>query len=281
MNRHQFLQGVHTTYRPRNYLEIGVNRGGSMRLSRVPSIGIDPAFRIVREIDCKLTLARTTSDEFFARPDPLRRLKLKPIDFAFIDGMHLFEYALRDFMNVEKHAAPTSVVVFDDMLPDSADTAARDRHTGIWAGDVFKLGLVLRRLRPDLVCVPLDTEPTGLLLVLGLDPTNRVLDEHYDDLVAELVVDDPQDVPDEITARTHAGDPEQVIGAPFWARLVELRTRAEGGAAVTPADVRALAAEDPVLARWAGDASVPPGSPPATTDDAKTRQRGWRRLTRR
>ena len=36
------------------------------------------------------------------------------MDLAFIDGLHLFEFSLRDFMNVEKLAHPGSVVVFDD-----------------------------------------------------------------------------------------------------------------------------------------------------------------------
>ena len=51
------------------------------------------------------------------------------LDLAFIDGMHLFEYALRDFINVERFADWSSVIVFDDMLPRNVDEAARDRHT--------------------------------------------------------------------------------------------------------------------------------------------------------
>ena len=31
-----------------------------------------------------------------------------PIDLAIIDGMHQFEFALRDFINIEKHSSPQS-----------------------------------------------------------------------------------------------------------------------------------------------------------------------------
>ena len=50
-----------------------------------------------------------------AAADPERRP-------AFIDGMHLFEFALRDFMNIERHANWWSVIVFDDMLPRATST---------------------------------------------------------------------------------------------------------------------------------------------------------------
>ena len=51
------------------------------------------------------------------------------LDLVFVDGMHLFEFALRDFMNVERHADWWSVIVFDDILPRDVDEAARERHT--------------------------------------------------------------------------------------------------------------------------------------------------------
>ena len=44
MERHELLARLHTLLAPRNYLEIGVCQGESLTLSRVPSIGIDPAF---------------------------------------------------------------------------------------------------------------------------------------------------------------------------------------------------------------------------------------------
>ena len=43
----------------------------------------------------------------------MRRVHVPPdepaptLDLVFIDGMHLFEYALRDFMNVERYCAWT------------------------------------------------------------------------------------------------------------------------------------------------------------------------------
>ena len=47
VKRHEFLAQIHARLRPRNYLEIGVNDGRSLRLSRVPTIAIDPARDLV------------------------------------------------------------------------------------------------------------------------------------------------------------------------------------------------------------------------------------------
>ena len=105
--------------------------------------------------------------------------------FSFIDGMHLAEFVVRDFANVEHVADWTSVIVFDDILPRTAEEAARDRRTRAWTGDVFKALAALERHRPDLICLRVDTEPTGLGVILGLDPLDRTLREHYDAIVAE------------------------------------------------------------------------------------------------
>lgn len=264
MQRHDFLRRLHHVSAARNYLEIGVREGTSLALSRVPSIGIDPAFQITRPIRADVHLVRETSDDFFARKDPLGHLKSarnplrnvrrgRPLlgrylggptlDLAFIDGMHLFEYALRDFINVEKYAGWASVIAFDDMLPRNVDEAARDRHTGAWAGDVYKVIPVLQKYRPDLTVIQVDTKPTGTVVVLGADPANTVLGEHYDEIAAQWVVPDPQDVPDWILDRRQAVRPKDLLAAPFWARLVRARNlrlpRSRGYGAVR-ADVSAL-----------------------------------------
>jgi len=137
--------------------------------------------------------------------------------------MHLFEYALRDFMNIERHSDWTSVIVFDDMLPRNVDEAARDRHTGAWTGDVYKLAEILGRHRPDLVTVLVDTQPTGQLVVFGADRRNTVLRDRYDEIIAEYDVPDPQKVPETILDRGAAVAPEALLGASFWRPLARAR----------------------------------------------------------
>ncbi len=198
-----------------------------MTLSRTRSIGVDPFFHLKRELLCDLHLVRTTSDEFFAREQPLAHFSEPVVDLAFIDGMHLAEYLLRDFINTERFTHAASVIVLDDMLPRHPDEAGRDRALGrvrgSWTGDVFKVGEALRGHRPDLVCLEVDTKPTGTVVVLLPDPSSRVLAHLCDDLVESYVVPDPQSVPDEVLRRTRAIDPRNLLDAPVWADLQRLR----------------------------------------------------------
>jgi hypothetical protein len=244
MRRHEFLSHLHRLVAPRNYLEIGVSDGRSLTLAGVPAIGIDPAPKVKAPLGPDAKVVRATSDTFFARADPLEHLRNEPrsvrdrllgrapvarahgsatLDLAFIDGMHLLEFALRDFMNVERHASWTSVIVFDDVLPRDVDEAARDRHTKFWAGDVYKIIEVLRRYRPDLVILPVDTAPTGTLVVIGGDPANQVLRTAYDEIVRTSVVPDPQAVPEYVLARRDAVAPERVVEAGVWPDLIRGR----------------------------------------------------------
>jgi hypothetical protein len=218
-----FLRGLHDELQPSTYLEIGIRNGGSLALSRCRSVGIDPAYNLTAEIDGDVALFRTISDEYFSRPDPLAPFGGRPIELAFIDGLHLFEFALRDFIYVERHAAIGGVAIFDDIFPRTVDEAARDRHTVSWTGDVFKVLQVLERRRPDLVCVRVGTQPTGLFVVAGLDPSSTVLSDHYDEIVAEYVTGDPQEVPDEILGRVGVQPPERMLAAPFFSAIREAR----------------------------------------------------------
>jgi hypothetical protein len=231
--RHELLQNLHELLEPRTYFEIGVNTGRSLTLSRTRTIAVDPFFDITSEVLCDLHLVRTTSDEFFARKHPLAHFDEPVIDLAFIDGMHLAEYALRDLMNVERYTHPASVVVLDDMLPRNATEAARDRaRAGLmhkaWTGDVYKVTAALRRFRPDVVCLEVNTQPTGTLVLLLPDASSMALHEAYDDLVESYVSPDPQDVPEEVLRRTRAIQPEQLLEAPVWEELRRLRGLADG-----------------------------------------------------
>lgn len=243
MHKHDLLAALHERLRPRTYFEIGVRRGKSLRLSRCPSVAVDPAFVVEEEVHCDLHLVRTTSDEFFARRHPFAHLPLPHVDLAFIDGMHLAEYALRDFVNTERHCHPASVVVIDDVLPRTVEEAGRERVgksvQGAWAGDVFKMIPVLRARRPDLVLLEVDTHPTGTLVVMSLDPSDRSLVAAYDEDLAALVAPDPQVLPDWVTSRSRAVPPERLLDAPVWEELRQLRKRPP--AAARPAVSRLLA----------------------------------------
>lgn len=220
-----FLARLHEQLRPRTYLEIGVRHGHSLAQSRCRSVGVDPDFQVNQGLPGAVSLVRSTSDDFFngldrANETPFRDL---PVDLAFIDGMHLFEYALRDFANVERYVGPASVIAFDDMFPRNIDEAARDRHTDAWTGDVFRVMLALQRERPDLRQVRVDTEPTGLLLLTGFTSGQRLAAGAVESIIARDLQQDPQTIPDQVLERHGALDPDAALALPLWSELESAR----------------------------------------------------------
>jgi len=203
------LSRFHQTLRPSTYLEIGVRHGRSLALATGKAIGVDPAPEIDVSLPPGATVIARESDEFFDEG----MLAAAP-DLAFIDGLHLFEFALRDFMNIERAAVPGSVLIIDDIFPNHPAQAERERRTNHWTGDVWKVVEVLRTHRPDLYVSTIDINPTGLALVAGLDPSNRVLWDQYNPIVRHFkAVGMP---PPHVLARQNALDP---LGEPFDAVL--------------------------------------------------------------
>ena len=199
----EFYQSVlgrlHAALAPRRYLEIGSLEGDTLRLARGATIAIDPDFRLERDVAARLPLLLLfplTSDAFFRRHDPAALLG-GPLDLVFIDGMHHVEVALRDFINVERHANAGTLVVLHDCVPldlamagrDAADSRMRATsvHPEWWTGDVWKLLGVLRRHRPDLDIQVFDAPPTGLVVIRGLDPTSQVLSDRYAAIVTAVL----------------------------------------------------------------------------------------------
>lgn len=244
VTRHDLLRGLHKVLTPRTYLEIGVNEGASLTLSRARSIGVDPDFIVRHPLHCDLALVKAKSDEFFTRPDALEHFDGVPVDLAFIDGMHLSEFAVRDFINVERHLAATGVAVFDDVLPRNALEAARVRRTGAWAGDVYKAVELIKRERPDLLVLLINTWPTGTAIVVGSDPSSDVLQESYPGNVSYLEADDPQSPPQEYMSRSAAVDPSVLLSSAAWPLLVAAR---ESGDAVQLAEAKAILQSIPTL----------------------------------
>lgn len=173
MNYRGFFRRIHEAHAFEWYLEIGCRNGRILDLVQGKTIGVDPVFRLEKPLlgrKPQLHLFQETSDSFFAA-NRLEALGARPT-IAFIDGMHLFEYALRDILNTEAHADPDGVIFVHDCCPFSIEMTTRDLHNlpDIWTGDVWKLIPILSEYRPDLKVSVLDARPTGLLAITGLKP---------------------------------------------------------------------------------------------------------------
>lgn len=211
--RYELLTSLHALLKPRTYLEVGVQLGTSLQLAHAAqvAIGIDPLPLVTYSGNQQIF--SMTADDFFADPWPLNgEVSYGPIDMAFIDGSHLFEDALRDFMNIERYAHAGTVVVFDDVLPYSALIAGREMIAGDWTGDAWKVAPIIEMFRPWLNTRLVDVMPTGAFVVWGFgDKTTPGLDllpQGYDELVAAWL-DLP--VPQGVIERTHAIQPGALL----------------------------------------------------------------------
>ncbi|MEM9043259.1 MAG: glycosyltransferase [Pseudomonadota bacterium] len=192
------LSKVHRVKKPSLYFEIGVDTGTSLRLSQCRSVGVDPSYVISNALSAPTQLFRETSDAFFADEARCAKVLGGGIDLAFIDGMHLAEYVLRDFIETEKWMRPGGVILFDDVMPEQLEMLERERRFNAWCGDVYKIVPILRKHRPDLEVTVFETfigpYRKGLAVVTGVDPTSRVLEEGYSEIEAEIFAAD-YDVP--------------------------------------------------------------------------------------
>lgn len=188
-NYANLLSRLHQHLNPLTYAEIGVATGASMAHAGrdTRSVGIDPCPRVTAKIRCRARLYPITSDEFFERYNLFEELGAEQLDLAFIDGLHLFEQALRDFINLEKYAGENTVALIHDCYPPTELSAERDRIMAYWAGDVWRLIPCLRKHRPDLEVAVVPALPSGVGLVTGLDPDSRVLSDNFDAIVAEFM----------------------------------------------------------------------------------------------
>jgi len=164
----EVLRRLHVELRPDVYLEVGVEHGTSLQLavhSRMV-LGIDPVARpLPRELPPTTRLFHMTSDAFFESHSRSGLLGDARVELAFIDGMHRFEYALRDFHNAERWCAPGATLVLHDCLPVLDVAAVRDRRTTFWVGDTWKALEFLLLHRRDLFVAVVPTYPSGLVVV--------------------------------------------------------------------------------------------------------------------
>jgi predicted O-methyltransferase YrrM len=188
-SHYEALDFIHVQLLPRTYVEIGVNTGISLALALpgTRAVGIDPKPRLRHPISRSTSVFPLASDTFFELWDLEEPLGGRKVDLAFIDGMHLFEFALRDFANLERSCTPDSVVILHDCLPGKAAVTSRKQRRKGWTGDVWKLAACLSRYRPDLETTVLDVPESGLGIVRGLDPESTVLNEGRREILREFL----------------------------------------------------------------------------------------------
>jgi hypothetical protein len=182
-----FFKRVAEISQPTTYLEIGTRDGSSLAaFTGCDAICVDPIMRPKPvALDRRSTFCfQMSSDRFFHETDVFAFFP-RGIDIAFLDGMHRFEYLLRDFINTEPYCHPRSLIMVHDCFPARADLAGRVSKGGAWAGDVWKLVPILAELRPDLTMRRIDCPPTGLLAVQSAAPESTALRENYQEIVRE------------------------------------------------------------------------------------------------
>lgn len=153
------------------YLEIGVCEGDTFFAVDAPfKVAVDPDFRF----DPAEHPADGTyffpfpSDEFFAMfeaspaAERARCGGAGPLfDVIYIDGLHTFAQAYRDFTNSCRYAHEKTVWIFDDTVPNDPYSALSDpdlcvRYRGMaggagesWHGDVYKAVVALHDRHKD------------------------------------------------------------------------------------------------------------------------------------
>lgn len=156
LSRVDVINRIITSIGAKRYLEIGVNTTAQPGYSRDKvqvdvKHGVDP--NPLTDADYIMT-----SDEFFA-------MNTESYDVVFVDGLHLFEQALRDCLNALDVLNPGGVVILHDTRPSNRlSSSRRPGQDAKWHGDVWRAVVILRLLKPSLSVLTLDSDE-GLTIV--------------------------------------------------------------------------------------------------------------------
>lgn len=187
--RKQIIQDLIDKKRYSTYLEIGVFSGTVFfGVKARKKIAVDPDFqfgkfkrtkKIIKNFsNLNAEYYELTSDDFF-KQHASRLFSKNPVDICFVDGMHEYDYALRDVENTLKFLQNDGVIIMHDCNPTTAENAVSfaewksRNYSGNWNGDVWKTIVHLRSLRKDITTFVLDVD-YGLGIVCKRPPQNTL-----------------------------------------------------------------------------------------------------------
>ncbi len=189
MNRLYFIKKLIEKNGFTTYLEIGVFLGKVFFF--VPAkrkFAVDPHFRfglyrkfkrIFKSItNLSAKFYQKTSDAFFAE-NATRLFINNKIDVCLVDGMHEYNFALRDIENTLKFLQKDGVILIHDCNPATKNAGSgfddwqKRGGEDMWNGDVWKAIVHLRSLRNDINVFVLDCD-CGIGVVTFGKPENNL-----------------------------------------------------------------------------------------------------------
>jgi len=146
MTRIDIINSYIEKYNYKSYLEIGVHTGVSFgAVVCEKKIGVDPS-KLYDDLTYEMT-----SDEFFAQ-------NKDTFDIIFIDGLHLSEQVLKDFVNSVNCLNDNGVIILHDCNPTVEEWQYRTCVVNEWTGDVWKTWYSLMKKFPTYKAFTIDTD---------------------------------------------------------------------------------------------------------------------------
>jgi Methyltransferase domain len=151
VSRLDVVQSCLDLFESPKYLEIGVWKAKTFGPAVAGhKVAVDPDFpegvvdRMLQQPNAEMH--EVTSDKYFGTLD-----KTTKFDVIYLDGLHTFEQTLRDLLNSVMFIHDHSLIVIDDVYPDTYHGSLANMHharllrrahgieTTNWMGDVYKL----------------------------------------------------------------------------------------------------------------------------------------------
>lgn len=184
-----WIEQIHSWLAPHTVVEIGTGR--APLLAKLQPLGmamvVDPSPVLSTPLPTNTHVFAETSERFFAERRLTALLDRRRIDLAIVSGPRLFEQALSDVSRLAEYCSPRSLVLVTGTVPLDEPTQRTAREAGFHTGDLWKIVLCLRTLRPDLQLLTIPAPPSGLTVIAGLGTRPAVFDAAYHDVVARYL----------------------------------------------------------------------------------------------